>query len=113
MARFDWDAENRKVRTRKHGSIPVWADPAFLSFEDGRRVSQLLGPLRALLNEYELMSRTQRGQRASEFAHRLRQLKREAVAKAGALDNVGARESVGFRAESLIERFHVLSRGDE
>lgn len=106
MARLDWDRELREARKRKHGAIPVWADPSALSVDDGREVEVLLEPLADLLANFRSMSRTQQGQRRSEFAFRLRKLRDQAVEKSAGIPNMAARETVAGRAELLLEKLH-------
>lgn len=74
MTRFDWDRETREARLRRHGGVPVWADPANLSPDDLRRVNLLTLPMHELAAEYARLSRTQREQLESEFRHRFRKL---------------------------------------
>lgn len=109
MARFDWDRELREARKRKHGAIPAWADPSALSAGDERQVSALLGPLGTAFAEFRDMSRTQQGQRRSEFDFRLRELRDQAVLKAGVFPNLAARQAVEGRASLLIESFRRVS----
>jgi hypothetical protein len=90
---------------------PVWADSPPLSHEDEQQVKLTLGPMLALVNEYERMSRTQQRQSASEFRHRLSKLKDEAIAESGASHHLSARESVRWRAEVLVERLSSVARG--
>lgn len=104
MARLDWDRELREARKRKHGVIPVWADPSSLSVDDGREVDIILEPLVNLLANFRSMSRTQQGQRRSEFAFRLRKARDQAVEKAASMPNMAAREAVAGRAELLMEK---------
>jgi hypothetical protein len=110
MARLDWDRELREARKRKHGAIPIWADPSALSVDDEREVDLLLDPLVELLANFRNMSRTQQGQRRSEFTFRLRKLRDQAVEKAGGIPNLAVRDAVAGRAELLIEKLRADSR---
>lgn len=103
MARLDWDREVREARKRKHGAIPVWADPSALSVDDRREVDVLLEPLVNLVANFRSMSRTQQDQRRSEFAFRLRKLREQAIEKAAGMPNIAARETVAGRGEVLLE----------
>jgi hypothetical protein len=98
----------REARKRKHGAIPAWADPSALSVDDEREVNALPDPLVTLFANFRAMSRTQQGQRRSEFHFRLRKLRNQAVEKAAGIPNVPARQAVDGRAEPLIENL----RGD-
>ena len=109
MARLDWDREVREARKRRHGAIPAWADPSELSVDDQRVVDVLMDPLVELLADFRSMSRTQQGQRRSEFAFRLRNLRNQAVVKAGGIPNIAAREAVARRAELLLENLRGAS----
>jgi hypothetical protein len=103
MARLNWDRELREARKRKHGTIPVWADPSALSLDDERQVDALLDPLVNLLADFRAMSRTQQGQRRSEFEFRLRKLRDQALGEAAGIPNLAARQAVRGRAELLIQ----------
>ena len=106
MTRFDWDRELREARKRKHGAIPVWADPSALSADDEHAVATLLAPLVEVFADFRNMSQTQQGQRRSEFTFRLRKLRDQAVTKAAERANLTAREAVAARAGLLIENIH-------
>jgi hypothetical protein len=108
MARLDWDRELREARKRKHGAIPVWADPSALSIDDEREVNAILDTIVNLFGEFRSTSRTQQGQRRSEFLFRLRRLRDQAVEKAVAIPNLAARDVVAVRAQVSIENL----RGD-
>jgi hypothetical protein len=84
MPGLDWDRETREARKRRHGSVPVWADPSVLSTSDEREVQRLLGSMNELLGEYLALSQTQRDQRRSEFTYRLSTLEKQAVSEATA-----------------------------
>jgi hypothetical protein len=105
MARFDWDRELREARKRKHGAIPVGADPSALSADDEREVNALLEPLGTVFAAFRGMSRTQREQRRTEFDFRLRKLCNEAVEKAAVLPNLATGQAVDGHAKLLIENF--------
>lgn len=106
---LDWDREGREARKRRHGSIPLWADPAALSSDDEREVQRLLVPMNDLLSEFHGMSRTQRQQRASEFNYRLLKLQSEAVIESARFANVSAREEIKRRGAALVEQLRESS----
>jgi hypothetical protein len=110
MAKFDWDRETREARKRAHGSLPLWADPGALSFDDDRHVRAVLEPMVSLIDEYAELSSTQRRQREGEFKFRIVRAKRDALSEGGRFPNSSARENLSRRAEMLIERFREQSR---
>jgi hypothetical protein len=107
---LDWDRESREARKRRHGSIPAWADPSALSLSDERRIQSLLRPMTDLLSEYELLSRTQRDQRCSEFTYRLSKLESAATSDSASFENISARDEVRRRAAGILERLRGNSR---
>lgn len=104
MSKLDWDRETRETRKRKQGFTPTWADPDTVSLAHQRQIQALLEPMHELVRQFEGFSRTQRGQRHSEFRHRLRNCQNLAEQEAGAFADVSARDAVRRLSAMLIQR---------
>jgi hypothetical protein len=107
MARFDWDRETREARKRKHGSIPLWADPGAISLDDERELHTLLQPLVNVVNEFAELSLTQRRQRGSEFSYQLKRQADEICAKS-AFANLTTQAVLVAKVEHLIGRLRQV-----
>ena len=107
MAKLDWDRESREARKRKHGALPVWADPGVISFDDDLKIRELLQPLVDIVDEFAGMSRTQQRQRGSEFSHRLRR-QADQVRATGVFDDALSREVLAGRVDHLVDRLRKL-----
>jgi hypothetical protein len=111
LAKFDWDRETREARKRAHGSIPVWADPSALSFDDERELRRRLTPLTDLVEEFASLSTTHRRQRGSEVIYQGGRLRRQAVDDAQDLPNRAVRESIAGWGDLLVDRLKELATG--
>jgi hypothetical protein len=107
VARLNWDRESREARKRKHGAVPVWADPAAISHVDSLRIHELLRPLVETVDEFEGLSRTQQRQRGSEFGYRLRRQAKEAR-EGCSFDDAAVRAVLMTRLDHLVERLRRL-----
>jgi hypothetical protein len=89
MAKLDWDRERREARKRKHGSTPVWADPAFVDPSVRRKFDELTERQREIVARFDRHDATNKPLNARPTRARLRGLEGPTLAKASAEDVTG------------------------